>query len=119
MTAKRDLKRRVRQRQRDEQLPPPEPMPSGPFELIYADPPWRLPGNPDSSRAVESHYPTMSLEEILSLQVPAAENANAPRNSDGLDGRLPVRALHLPASCLRFHHLQRSRRRRCPRRVMD
>jgi hypothetical protein len=45
--------------------------------------------------------------------VPAPESANTPHDRDGLDGRPPVRALHLPASCLRLHQ-ERSRRRRCP-----
>jgi ParB-like chromosome segregation protein Spo0J len=66
----------VRQTLRDAQLaaaaPPP---PEGPFELIYADPPWRLPGNPTSSRAVERHYPTLPLEEIKTIAIPAAEDA--------------------------------------------
>jgi N6-adenosine-specific RNA methylase IME4/ParB-like chromosome segregation protein Spo0J len=67
--------RRVLQQKRDKQLPPPAPLPEGPFELIYADPPWRLPGSPDSSRAVENHYPTMPLDEIAAMRVPAAEDA--------------------------------------------
>ena len=67
--------RRVRQRERDKQLPPPPPLPSGPFELIYADPPWRLPGSPDSSRAIENHYATMEIDQILAMRVPAADKA--------------------------------------------
>lgn len=65
---------KVRRRLRDQQLPPPPPLPEGPFELIYADPPWQL-GNPDSLHAPEHHYPTMSLEEIKALDVPAADDA--------------------------------------------
>jgi N6-adenosine-specific RNA methylase IME4 len=67
--------RQVRQRRRDANLPAPPPLPTGRFELIYADPPWRLPGSPDSSRAVENHYPTMQLAEIKEMQVPAADDA--------------------------------------------
>jgi N6-adenosine-specific RNA methylase IME4 len=67
--------RQVRQRRRDANLPPPPPLPTGRFELIYADPPWRLPGSPDSSRAVENHYPTMQLAEIKEMQIPAADDA--------------------------------------------
>jgi N6-adenosine-specific RNA methylase IME4 len=66
--------RRVRQRERDAALPPAPPLPSGPFQLIYADPPWRLPGDPTSSRAIERHYPTMPLDEIAALAVPAADD---------------------------------------------
>src|SRR5205823_2615893 len=64
----------VRQRERDAALPPAPPLPTGPFQLIYADPPWRLPGNPSSSRAIERHYPTMELAAIKALAVPAADD---------------------------------------------
>jgi N6-adenosine-specific RNA methylase IME4 len=66
--------RRVRRALRDANLPEPPPLPSGPFELIYADPPWQL-GNPDGLNAPENHYPTMALHEIKELQPPAGENA--------------------------------------------
>jgi N6-adenosine-specific RNA methylase IME4 len=66
--------RRVRRQLRDAQLPPPPPPPEGPFQLIYADPPWQL-GHPDSKHAPETHYPCMPLQEIKQIQVPAAEDA--------------------------------------------
>jgi N6-adenosine-specific RNA methylase IME4 len=66
--------RRVRRALRDAGLPPAPPLPAGPFELIYADPPWQL-GSPDGRNAPERHYPTMALEEITNLQLPAAEDA--------------------------------------------
>lgn len=44
------------------------PLPEGKFQIIYADPPWALPSF-DTSRDVENHYPTMSLESIQSLGV--------------------------------------------------
>jgi N6-adenosine-specific RNA methylase IME4/ParB-like chromosome segregation protein Spo0J len=66
--------RRIRRALRDANLPPAPPLPQGPFELIYADPPWQL-GNPDGQNAPENHYPTMTLDEIKRLQPPAAENA--------------------------------------------
>jgi N6-adenosine-specific RNA methylase IME4 len=65
--------RRVRRAQRDLVLTTP-PLPSGTFELIYADPPWQL-GNPTSAFAPENHYPTMTLEEIKALAVPAVDDA--------------------------------------------
>jgi len=65
--------RKVRRALRDKDLKAP-PLPEGPFELIYADPPWQL-GNPDSEYAPENHYPTMPLHEIKELQAPATENA--------------------------------------------
>jgi N6-adenosine-specific RNA methylase IME4 len=66
--------RRVRRRLHERGLPTPPPLPTGPFEVIYADPPWRL-GNPDGAHAPECHYPTMALEEIKALPVPAADDA--------------------------------------------
>ena len=38
--------RRVRRTLRDRELPPAPPLPGGPIDVIYADPPWQL-GNPD------------------------------------------------------------------------
>lgn len=69
-----DASRRLRRRLRDAETPPPAPLPEGPFDLIYADPPWRL-GNPDSAKAPENYYPTMPLEEIVALRPPAADDA--------------------------------------------
>jgi N6-adenosine-specific RNA methylase IME4/ParB-like chromosome segregation protein Spo0J len=66
--------RRVRRRLRDAALPPAPPPPEGPFELIYADPPWQL-GNPDGAHAPENHYPCMPLVEIEALEIPSAETA--------------------------------------------
>lgn len=41
------------------------------FPVIYADPPWRYENPPmgATNRAIENHYPTMSLEEICALPV--------------------------------------------------
>lgn len=71
-TAANEIRQRLRDAELAEAAPP---LPEGPFELVYADPPWRLPGSPTSSRAVERHYPTMELAEIKALEVPAAEDA--------------------------------------------
>jgi N6-adenosine-specific RNA methylase IME4/ParB-like chromosome segregation protein Spo0J len=69
-----DAARRVRRALRDQALPEPAPLPQGPFELLYADPPWQL-GGADSDRAPENHYPTLPLAEIEALVLPAAEDA--------------------------------------------
>jgi N6-adenosine-specific RNA methylase IME4 len=69
-----DAARRVRRALRDQALPAPAPLPQGPFELIYADPPWQF-GGADSDRAPENHYPTMPSAEIEGLTVPAAADA--------------------------------------------
>ena len=65
--------RRIRRRLRDDQITGPPPLPSGRFEIVYADPPWQL-GNPDGPNAPERHYPTLPLEEIKALPVPAADD---------------------------------------------
>ncbi len=44
------------------------------FSVIYADPPWRYEFSPTSSRAIEKHYPTMSMEELFALEVPSASD---------------------------------------------
>jgi N6-adenosine-specific RNA methylase IME4 len=44
------------------------PLPPGPYEVIYADPPWRFKAG-HTGREAERHYPTMSLEEICALPV--------------------------------------------------
>jgi len=45
------------------------------FDIIYADPPWEYDFSVSDSRAIESHYPTMKLDEICRLKIPVAENA--------------------------------------------
>lgn len=54
---------------------PAVPLPTGVFRLLYVDPPWRYEHIVTESRAIENQYPTMSLEEISSLEVPAADDA--------------------------------------------
>jgi N6-adenosine-specific RNA methylase IME4 len=50
------------------------PLPTGPFAVVYADPPWQS-RSPSSDRAAENHYPTMAVEELKALPVPAADDA--------------------------------------------
>ena len=38
---------------------------SGPFNVLYADPPWRYDFSPTDSRAIENQYPTMDIAEII------------------------------------------------------
>ena len=52
------------------------PLPEGLFDVVYADPPWRYRAVPDRvSSSPEHHYPTMDIEVIKALEVPAADNA--------------------------------------------
>jgi N6-adenosine-specific RNA methylase IME4 len=46
----------------------------GTFGVLYADPPWRY-EHAEPTRAVENNYPTLSLDEIKALYVPAADDA--------------------------------------------
>jgi hypothetical protein len=45
------------------------------YDVIYADPPWRYSFSKSSSRKIENHYNTMTLDDICSLQVPSKENS--------------------------------------------
>lgn len=71
----------------------PEPLISlGPFPVLYADPPWRYDHNStDELRALENNYPTMPLEDIKALDVPAADDAvlflwvTSPKLAEGLE----------------------------------
>ncbi len=45
------------------------------YKIIYADPPWRYDFSKSNSRRIENQYPSMSLEEIKGLQIPAEDNA--------------------------------------------
>lgn len=41
------------------------------YPVIYADPPWRYEHIETESRAIENHYPTMTLDEIKALDLDA------------------------------------------------
>jgi N6-adenosine-specific RNA methylase IME4 len=43
------------------------------YAVIYSDPPWRYRGA-FFGRSIEDHYPTMPLEDIKALDVPAADD---------------------------------------------
>ena len=46
------------------------------YDVIYADPPWRYEREaPVKNDRIESHYPTMSEEEIASLIIPAKSDS--------------------------------------------
>jgi N6-adenosine-specific RNA methylase IME4 len=69
----------------------PPPMPAGVWNVLLADPPWRYePNSVPPSCAIEAHYPTLTLEEICALEVPAADDAvlflwaTAPKLPDAL-----------------------------------
>lgn len=45
------------------------------YQIIYADPPWRYDFSKSDSREIENQYPTMSVDEICTLNVPSGKNA--------------------------------------------
>jgi N6-adenosine-specific RNA methylase IME4 len=66
--------KRVRRERKLAALPSSPPLPTGLFQILYADPPWRSEA-PGSEWSPEQHYPTMSVAEIQALDVPAADDA--------------------------------------------
>lgn len=50
------------------------PLPEGVFDVIYADPPWRY-DNTGVDGAAQKHYQTMSIEQLCTLEIPAADNS--------------------------------------------
>ena len=51
------------------------PLPDGKFDVILADPPWPYDFAESERIGPDWHYPTMELEEILDLPIPAADDA--------------------------------------------
>lgn len=75
-----NLLREGERRQRDDVLAKaPTVWPSDKYAVLYADPPWRYEHPPigSSSRSIENHYPTMTLEEICALPVDSLVHENA------------------------------------------
>lgn len=69
----------VKREERQRAIPPAPTLAdvTGPFAVLYADPPWRYDYAPAESRAIENQYPTLSVEDICALPVEAlaAEDA--------------------------------------------
>ena len=45
------------------------------YQVILADPPWKMDFSISHNRDIENHYPTMTLEEICALPIPAADDS--------------------------------------------
>lgn len=67
------LREGEREQKRDDR--PPRAMPAGLYRLLYADPPWRYEHIETENRAIENQYPTMSLEALCAVPIPAADDA--------------------------------------------
>lgn len=55
--------------------PPIDLIDLGPFNVLYADPPWRYEQVRTDNRAIENHYPTMPLDEICAMKLPVLDDA--------------------------------------------
>ena len=51
------------------------PIITGLYDVIYIDPPWKYDFSQSSNREIENNYPTMSLEELKEINIPAAKNS--------------------------------------------
>jgi N6-adenosine-specific RNA methylase IME4 len=59
----------VKRELRREKIEKVAPLPHGRSTLLCADPPWRYDFSKSDSRAVEAHYPSLSMEELKALPV--------------------------------------------------
>ena len=72
--AYKDIRRQELRKEKQEELQTRE-LPTGVFEVILADPPWRYQFSETQSREIENHYPTMDLDDIKNLNVPSADDS--------------------------------------------
>jgi N6-adenosine-specific RNA methylase IME4 len=76
--AEQQAKKRARRQERERALAAKiTALPDKKYGVIYADPPWKFePYSAETGmdRAADNHYPTMSLETISALPVPAADD---------------------------------------------
>jgi N6-adenosine-specific RNA methylase IME4 len=50
-------------------------MPPGQYSVLLVDPPWEPDFSPSSSRRVQRHYPTLTLDELKRIKIPSASDA--------------------------------------------
>lgn len=67
------IEERVEERRQEVLAPPPLPLEE--YNVILADPPWRYDFSATENRQVENQYPTMEVEDICRIKVPAADDA--------------------------------------------
>lgn len=56
---------------------PPPPLPDGVFDLILADPPWQYDFAETDNRKIENQYPTMTVDQIMALDIADVTADNA------------------------------------------
>jgi N6-adenosine-specific RNA methylase IME4 len=89
--SQRDLRDRVRDVRKQSAIESAGPLPDGQYHLLLADPPWQYDFSETDCRKIENHYPTMTVEELCALTVPAAQDAvlflwaTAPKIREALD----------------------------------
>ena len=75
----RDARKEYRQRKKAERTQQIAEAPvaehTGVYDVLYVDPPWRYDYSETEARKIENHYPTMSLDELKALEVPADDDA--------------------------------------------
>lgn len=77
LQVKREMRRDATHERIREQAAAPALTSSGKlFPVLYVDPPWRYEdGTTDATRVIENQYPTMTLDDIKALDVPALDDA--------------------------------------------
>jgi len=77
--AENELRKYKKKKEIENRLIEPEPLEEitreKKYDIIYADPPWKYEFSQTKNREIENQYPTMDLEEICKLQIPAADDA--------------------------------------------
>lgn len=63
--------RRLARRRASKNHPALPPFPTGPYDIVYADPPWFYYGSRIKDAAAAKHYPLMSQKELATLPVRA------------------------------------------------
>jgi len=91
LETKKDIRSIVREINNAEKNQNVKPIPDGKFSIIYADPPWEYEYSVSTPRDIENHYPTLELEKIKVIKIPADDNAMlflwapAPKVEEGLE----------------------------------
>jgi len=75
LETKKDIRSIVREINNAEKNQNVKPIPDGKFSIIYADPPWEYEYSVSTPREIENHYPTLELEKIKVIKIPADDNA--------------------------------------------
>lgn len=69
-----ELNKELRQQRIADQRATTPALPEGVFDLILMDPPWQYDFAETDNRKIENHYPTMTLEQLEELELPAADD---------------------------------------------